>query len=214
MPLRALNQIARQRLAGKFNEMSVQDRADFGGSALSVVCVLAGVVMAASASAEELLLWNRFGSQEEVARGTFHHGQHWGPGFTQTSTPANSAAPGGQLAFAPGTQQHFAVAWDVDGIDGTDDTLRIYVNGDLEGANTQMWDDAFPLQRYLYIGTTPCRGPWDHNYNAVKGVTDNIKIWDYAAIDAIDHRFDEDYVPEPSALSMLALAGLAIMRRR
>jgi len=306
-----------------------------------VVAFAVWVLVAGPVSAEKLLLWNRFGSEEEVASGTYYYGTQWGPGFQQTSyiydpweeaqiepaifgdglfvnhdtsegwagdganffavdlweagvsssqgmiehwfeyrydcgvsnhayflrtapeltdhfdvkppfenlrlmtgwigwsgysdrkrfqailhapvgdpvqamTAADSAGPGGHLAFSEGTQQHFAMVWDVDGIDGTDDTLRLYVNGNLEGATTDTWDESYALEQYLYVGTHPNVDPWDHFYNAVKGVTDNLKIWDYAALDAIEERFDEDYVPEPGRL-LLGLGAAAVLssgRRR
>lgn len=109
-------------------------------------------------------------------------------------SPPNSAGPGGYLAFQPGTLFHFAMAWDVAGIDGSLDTVRLYVNGVKEGATDLAWDSAIPFERFLYVGTHPNCDPWDHVYNAVKGVTDNVMIWNYAKTDFED-RFVEGPCP-------------------
>ena len=113
------------------------------------------------------------------------------PSYVPAETPRGSAGPGGNLEFHDGTMFHFAFVWDLNGIDGTSDTLRIYVDGNLEGSATGQWIPTGGLDPYLYLGAAPNYGPWwDHYYNAVKGVTDNIKIWNYAKTDFSD-RFAE-----------------------
>lgn len=138
----------------------------------------------------------------------------WLPPHPRASTPFGSAGPGGHLAFETDSVHHFGFVWDVDGIDGSADTMRLYVNGVVEGATTDAWDTTDPFRQYLYLGTTPNYGSWDHYYNAVKGVTDNLKMWDYAVTDGFAHRFDENWVPEPGTLGLLGLGGLALLRRR
>jgi hypothetical protein len=109
-----------------------------------------------------------------------------------TCTPDYSAGPGGELEFDVGTIMHFAFVWDIDGIDETEDTVRIYVNGE-EWADAQSsWSTTGYMDQYLYIGTRPnYSDSWDHYYNAVKGVTDNIIIRDMVKTEFSD-RFTED----------------------
>jgi hypothetical protein len=109
-------------------------------------------------------------------------------------TPDYSAGPGGALDFDIGTIMHFAFVWDADGIDGTEDTMRIYVDGQ-EWADTQSGlSTTGDIDQFLYIGTLPNYGGWDHYYNAVKGVTDNLIIRDVAKTDFSD-RFTESPFP-------------------
>ncbi len=98
-------------------------------------------------------------------------------------TPNFSAAPSGKFGFADGTTAHFAFVYDLNGIDGTSDTARIYINGELSGSSTEHWSVSGGLDPWLYLGTTPNQGTWDHDYNAVKGITDNLIIWNYAKTD-------------------------------
>ncbi|MFW5652611.1 MAG: LamG-like jellyroll fold domain-containing protein [Planctomycetota bacterium] len=107
-------------------------------------------------------------------------------------TAPGSAGPGGELEFFRGDFDHFALVWDADGIDETPDTLRLYINGEVEASTDTMWDPMIPFQRYLYLGTTPAEDPRESWYNAMQGVIDNLKIWDAALIN-FDHRFDEMY---------------------
>jgi hypothetical protein len=130
-------------------------------------------------------------------------------------TPVGSAGPGGPLEFAEDSLVHFAWVWDTNGIAGTSDTMRIYVDGNVEGVQSGTWDATDPFAQYLYLGTVPNHGNWDHYYNAVKGVTDNLKIWDYAKTDFVD-RFIEGIIPEPTSLMLLlvALGGAVVLARR
>lgn len=107
-------------------------------------------------------------------------------------TPDYSVAPGGELEFNDGTIDHFAFVWNVDGIDGAADTLRLYVNGELVAFNSGTWTTTGGFDPYLYLGSRPSYGPrWDHYYNAVKGVMDNLIIRDYAKTNFSD-RFEEN----------------------
>lgn len=105
------------------------------------------------------------------------------------TTPSFSAAPGGSLGFVDGTTYHFAFAWDSSGIDSSSDTMRIYV----DGVNVASGSAALPagaFDPYLYVGTAPNSGSLSTVYDAVKGVSDNLKIWNYAKTDYSD-RFEE-----------------------
>ncbi len=105
-------------------------------------------------------------------------------------TPDYSAAPGGPLAFVDGDLVHFAFVWDVAGIDDSPDTMRIYVNGEVQARGVEPWPVTAPLDRYLWIGSSPNCNYWDHVYNAVKGVTDNLVIYNGARTD-FSGRFNE-----------------------
>ena len=89
---------------------------------------------------------------------------------------------------------HFGFVWDVSGIDGGPDTLRIYVNGSIAASSTETWPTEPAFDPYLYVGSMSNCDPWDTFYNAVKGVTDNLVIWNYAKTDFSD-RFIEG--PDP-----------------
>ncbi|MCI5125747.1 MAG: hypothetical protein D3925_15060, partial [Candidatus Electrothrix sp. AR5] len=113
-------------------------------------------------------------------------------------TPEFSAAPGGHLDFNDGTTFHFACVWDVNGIDGTADTVRLYVNGNVEASSNATWTTTNNFDPYLYLGSYPGYAGWDHYYNSVKGVTDNLIIRDYAKTD-----FSDRFIETPSNDSML-----------
>jgi hypothetical protein len=124
--------------------------------------------------------WNGWDYGSYGKRFTFHLGDN------MIMTPDYSAGPGGKYDFQPGTTMHFGYVWDAAGIAGSQDTMRIYVNGAL-GAAGQSALSAEPLTRYLYLGATPNYTPyWDSHYNAVLGVTDNLKIYDAARTNFTD----------------------------
>lgn len=119
------------------------------------------------------------------------YGDTCAAGTIQADTPVGSAGPGGVYDFHPGDLFHFAMVWDLDGIDGSADTLRLYVNGALAAATTETPGTGCDyFNNYLYVGSQPNYNGWDHYYNAVKGVTDNLVIWDRAVVN-FDHRFQE-----------------------
>ena len=75
---------------------------------------------------------------------------------------------------------HIACVWDKEGIAGSSDTLRIYVNGSLKDNSTSSISDGND-GAILYIGKHPTIS--DRFGNCV---FDNIKVWDYAKIDFSD----------------------------
>ena len=89
--------------------------------------------------------------------------------------------------------RYLAFVWDVDGIACTSDTIRIYFNDALKGKTQAIWSASGHVDTYLFIGSGPNCCGWDTHYNAVKGVTDNFVIWDYAKTDFSD-RFNESPV--------------------
>jgi hypothetical protein len=98
-------------------------------------------------------------------------------------TDDNSAAPNGKYGFKSGELMHFAFVWDINGIENSQQTPRIYVNHELAGASDQKWNTTAAMDEYLYIGSSPNYSGWDHWYNAVKGVTDEFKVWNFAQTD-------------------------------
>jgi hypothetical protein len=120
-------------------------------------------------------------------------------GFVGLS-PDYSTYPGGDLAFYTNELSHFAVVWDIDGIEGTNETLRLYVNGQVAISTQDSWTSSGGISNYTYLGTHPNGGDiWDHWYNAFKGVMDNLKIWNYSKTN-FDDRFFEGLITCPDNL--------------
>ncbi len=102
--------------------------------------------------------------------GTTGNGISGGINFDGTihKTPEESS----QFVATVGTPFHIALVWDVDGIDGTDETIRLYRDGVVIGTSTDIWDDdASVIYDNFYIGT----GPDSEGYD--KYIMDNIKVW-------------------------------------
>lgn len=114
---------------------------------------------------------------------------------------------------------HVAFVWDLDGIDGTSDKLRIYRDGIVTAANTDSIPDIMHDTRQVRI-------LGHHAYSRFGEPTaylDNIIVWKYAKTDFSD-RFTEspigeEFVPEWGSMALLssglmALAGYATLRWR
>ena len=107
-----------------------------------------------------------------------------------------------------GTWVHLAGVWDRDGIDGSANKLRLYVNGQqVAAANLATWGNT--------VGQRADIGGGNDDLIAGKFALDNLKVYDHALTD-FSHRFDESAIPEPSTLAAasLALVGLIGRRRR
>lgn len=90
-----------------------------------------------------------------------------------------------QFVATVGVPFHAAISWDLDGIDGTDDTVRVYRNGIIVGSTESRWNPNGATERYdIILGYGPDYGGFD------KFISDNIKIWNYAKTDFSD-RFNE-----------------------
>ena len=87
-----------------------------------------------------------------------------------------------------GRLYHIALVWDIHGIDGSSDTARLYIDGNLIAASTVQYN---PIAGNGpgYIGRIQNQTPgWSDCYG--KLTFDNLKIWGYAKTDFSD-RFNE-----------------------
>jgi hypothetical protein len=115
-----------------------------------------------------------------------------------------------QFVAAVGVPFHAAIAWDIDGIDGTSDTVRVYRDGVAVGSTTDLWNpNGTQLEDRFWIGTGPDAQGFD------KYIADNIVVWDFAKTD-FSHRFRENPVPIPAAVWLFGsgLLGLIGISRR
>lgn len=146
----------------------------------------------------------------------------WGDGFTGLGfgasidsivpTPHTGWEPQ-QFVATPGVPFHVALTWDVAGIDGSADTMRVYRDGNVIVSTTTTWDPANPgwdptnpglTPDPLQLGWSPDGGGFD------KFITDQIVVRDYAKVSYAD-RFDAvPSIPEPETYVML-LAGLGVL---
>lgn len=126
---------------------------------------------------------------------------YWGDGVTgrgfsgeirfdsqNASTPPEPA----QFVATPFIPVHAAIVWDITGIDGTSDTIRVYRDGQIVGATSAVWNPAGADKRDILTGY----GPDGRGYD--KFIVDNLKIWDYAKTDFSD-RFLEGFNQPPVA---------------
>jgi len=106
---------------------------------------------------------------------------HFDPNVTVTTPPESH-----QFVATPGTPFHVALTWDVAGIDGSADTVRVYRDGAIVGAAQGVWDLSTPYYGAsdIILGVGPDHQGFD------KFVTDDLIIWDAAKTDFSD-RFVE-----------------------
>jgi hypothetical protein len=107
----------------------------------------------------------------------------WGDGVTGLgiygslnfgSTAVHTTIEPFQFVATPGVPFHVAMSWDIDGIDGTTDTIRVYRNGQLIGTTTDAWDPNGTQRNDIVLGYSP-----DHNgYD--KFIVNNLVIYDFA----------------------------------
>ena len=92
---------------------------------------------------------------------------------------------GPEISFRAGDTLHVAIAWDLNGINGTGDKIRAYFNGKQVAASTSFdWPHGVPL-------SGPEMGGSDYNQYAA---VDNLVIYDFAKTDFSD-RFNENPIP-------------------
>ncbi len=83
------------------------------------------------------------------------------------------------------TPVHIAFAWDRNGIDGTGDYLRLYVDGVIVATNTT--DNTWGTDT---SGHFRVAAPWDNSFATDRYSVDNIKVWDYAKTDFANRIFE------------------------
>ena len=120
---------------------------------------------------------------------------------------ANVSTPGEPTQFyaTPGVPFHVALVWDVHGIAGTSETVRVYRDGAVVGSATGTWDADVTPSRPLILGYGPDNAGYD------KFSVDNLKIWD-AAVTDFSHRFEEDY-PDPTMAEGQTWSGIKALYR-
>lgn len=95
-----------------------------------------------------------------------------------------------QFVATPGVPVHAAICWDIDGIDGTSDTVRVYRDGLVVGVASGLWNpEGTDLQDRFWLGQNADAGAYD------KWISDNIKVWDYAKTDFSDRFYEDGLVP-------------------
>jgi hypothetical protein len=93
--------------------------------------------------------------------------------------------------------------WDRAGIDGSSDTVRLYVDGSIVSSTTANNWGATAGTRADIAGA--------NDYDIVgQFYVDNLKVWDHAVTD-FSHRFDENWgVPEPAS-AVLIVVGCSLL---
>jgi hypothetical protein len=109
---------------------------------------------------------------------------------------AHSLVDGGDgypISQYNGSWIHVAGVWDRNGIDGTADTIRLYVNGDVVAASQQTdWgsttcDHRLPGQDRCFVDVDGCNDTCGDTF-----AEDNLKVWDHAKTNYSD-RFQEGF---------------------
>ncbi len=134
-------------------------------------------------------------------------GETFGLGYDQTTEKAWFFARTGFTDPAPrieadystpvGNWVHFAGVYDPSGY-----TLKLYINGQLAAEDNMPAAMRTTIAPYLFVS-----GSW---HTTVPATVDEVRLYD-TALSAVQV---EALVPEPATLSLLALGGLAIMRRK
>ena len=86
------------------------------------------------------------------------------------------------LNFKINSEYYFKFVWDIGGIYDGEETMHIYINGLKVAGIKEKWGTTDEIDPYFYLGTTPGYDRRDHYFNAVKGVYDDLKIFDFANI--------------------------------
>ena len=111
----------------------------------------------------------------------------WGDGVSGTGfygtinfdgTGHQTPSEAEQFEATIGTPFHVVLCWDVNGIDGSTNTLRLYRDGEIIGSLNDTWD-AYNTSTN-YEGFNLGMGPDGNGYD--KFIVDELKVWDYAKI--------------------------------
>lgn len=94
------------------------------------------------------------------------------------------------LRFAPfepelGEPVHLAIVWDRSGIDGSDDRMRIYVDGAMVATGQEDSWGTSNASGHFRVATT-----WDGSFDTDRYSVENLKVWDFARTD-----FSDRFVP-------------------
>lgn len=110
-------------------------------------------------------------------------------GLNFGSTPTYTPAEPTQFVATSGVPFHVAMSWDIDGIDGTADTIRVYRDGQLIGSTTDAWDPNGTRRDVIVLGYGPDSNGFD------KFITDNLVIYDFAKTDFSDRFLESSLGP-------------------
>jgi hypothetical protein len=90
-----------------------------------------------------------------------------------------------QFVATVGVPFHAAICWDINGIDSTDEKVRVYRDGVVVGSTTTPWNPGgTDLEDNFKLGMNPDAQGFD------KFISDNIIVWNYAKTNFSD-RFNE-----------------------
>ncbi len=119
---------------------------------------------------------------------------YWGDTVTGTglyggvrfdSSLAQTPSEQTQFVATIGVPFHAAICWDIDGIDGTSDKVRVYRDGVDVGSTTASWNpNGTTLEENFNLGLGPDGQGFD------KFISDNIKVWNFAKTDFSDRFYD------------------------
>jgi len=98
--------------------------------------------------------------------------------------------------WSAGDLVHLAVSWDISGIDETGETMRIFVNGDKTAGTSNILKtiSVADIGEHIFFGNTRDVNQSPNFNTPLRGVIDNLKIYNYAKSDFSD-RFYEDGAP-------------------
>lgn len=122
-------------------------------------------------------------------------------------TCISAPVPASRFAFGTGQLFHVAMTWDIDGIAGSTDTIRAYVNGVQMGSASDRWEAGLPLGGLSF-------GISDYAQDAT---VDNLVVWNGVKTDHADRVVERPLTcdGEPPSLSarITAKAGEASARQ-
>jgi hypothetical protein len=136
------------------------------------------------------------GMDAQAATGTLNFGVQFGGTVSSVSY---------DVSAYNGTWIHLGGVWDRAGIDGSNDKVRLYINGSVVAANTfGGWGTV--------VGSVADIGGGNDDSIAGKFAIDNLQVFNTAMTD-FSGRF-VDAIPEPGVLSLVTLAGIGFWTRR
>lgn len=109
-----------------------------------------------------------------------------------------------QFVAAPGVPFHAALCWDIQGIAGTTDTVRVYRDGELVNRSTMRWDPSGTDRRDIILGFSPDGQGQD------KFITDNIVLWNYAKTVFTDRFLEAPGLRVSAPVSQVSCLGQSV----